>query len=167
MPAENEAKYIASKFEEISHIPQIIDCIDGSHIPILAPENGFRNFVNRKGWPSYVLQAVGDHNCWSVNITYYLITEMLILNMLMNNVIPTFSFRSISCKSPGSTHDALVFKNSGLYKYNDQLNPKVKFVLLYFNNNCLTKQNLLLSFDMGVEIIFTVNFNSSIIILVK
>ncbi|XP_025157691.1 protein ALP1-like [Harpegnathos saltator] len=55
-----EAAEIAMNFEKISHIPQIIGCIDGSHISILAPTEGYRDFVNRKGWPSYILQAVVD-----------------------------------------------------------------------------------------------------------
>lgn len=55
MPNIHETAEIAMNFEKISHIPQIIGCIDGSHIPILAPAEGYRDFVNRKGWPSYVL----------------------------------------------------------------------------------------------------------------
>lgn len=62
MPTETEAKYIATQFEKKSHIPQIIGCIDGTHIPILAPEDGYRDYVNRKGWPSYNVQAIVNHN---------------------------------------------------------------------------------------------------------
>ncbi|GLV33321.1 uncharacterized protein CBL_11760, partial [Carabus blaptoides fortunei] len=83
------SKGIALKFKEMSNIPQILGCIDGTHIPILPPENGFRDFVNRKGWPSYNCQAVVDHNC---------------------------QFRDICVKHPGNTHDAAVFKDSGLFK---------------------------------------------------
>lgn len=61
MPTEMDAKYIAKQFEKKSHIPQITGCIDGTHIPILAPEEGYRDFVNRKGWPSYNVQAIVDH----------------------------------------------------------------------------------------------------------
>lgn len=42
------------------HIPQVIGCIDGTHIPALAPSNGYWDFVNRKGWTSYDLQGVVD-----------------------------------------------------------------------------------------------------------
>ena len=34
--------------------------IDGTHIPVLLPSNGSKDFSNRKGWPSYVLQAMVD-----------------------------------------------------------------------------------------------------------
>ncbi|KYM98832.1 Putative nuclease HARBI1, partial [Cyphomyrmex costatus] len=62
MPNQAESEYIATQFENVSHIPQIIGCIDGTHIPITASEEGYRDFVNRKGWASYNIQAVVDHN---------------------------------------------------------------------------------------------------------
>jgi hypothetical protein len=62
MPNQDEAKYIAMQFENVSHIPQIIGCIDGTHLPITVPEEGYRDFVNRKGWASYNVQAIVDHN---------------------------------------------------------------------------------------------------------
>lgn len=62
MPNEEEAKIIAAEFEKISSIPQIIGIIDGTHIPIRAPEEGYRDYVNRKGWTSYNVQAIVDHN---------------------------------------------------------------------------------------------------------
>ncbi|KAL2104391.1 hypothetical protein ACEWY4_001259 [Coilia grayii] len=63
--------------------------IDGTHIPILPPSDGYRDFINRKGWPSYVLQAVVDDRC---------------------------CFWNISCRMPGSAHDANVLSQSDLYK---------------------------------------------------
>ncbi|XP_071581132.1 uncharacterized protein, partial [Temnothorax nylanderi] len=89
MPNEVEASEIASRFERISHIPQIIGCIDGSHIPILAPSEGYRDYVNRKGWPSFNLQAVVDDKC---------------------------RFIDICIRHPGNTYDAAVFKDSNLYR---------------------------------------------------
>lgn len=64
VPTEDEARAIAQRFESAFHIPQIIGCIDGTHIPVLPPSDGYRDFVNRKGWPSYILQAVVDDKCW-------------------------------------------------------------------------------------------------------
>lgn len=55
-----KANAIAHRFEMEHHIPQIIGGVDGTHIPIVPPKDGYRDFVNRKGWPSYVLQAVVD-----------------------------------------------------------------------------------------------------------
>jgi len=46
----------------LNHIPQIIGCIDGTYLPITVPEEDYKDFVNRKGWASYNVQAVVDHN---------------------------------------------------------------------------------------------------------
>ncbi|KAK4880399.1 hypothetical protein RN001_008545 [Aquatica leii] len=51
----------STHFEEVCKLPQVIGCIDGTHIPILAPSDRYRNFINRKGWTSYNMQAVVDH----------------------------------------------------------------------------------------------------------
>lgn len=76
MPDIFEASEIVMNFERISHIPQIIGCIDGSHIPILAPSEGYRDFVNRKGWPSYVLQAVVDDKCrYTLTFSLFIIVK--------------------------------------------------------------------------------------------
>ena len=60
VPTTEEAIGIADRFEQKFNIPQIIGCIDGTHIPVLPPSDGYKDFVNRKGWPSYVLQGVVD-----------------------------------------------------------------------------------------------------------
>lgn len=62
MPSEDEAKFISHQFKIKSFIPQLIGSIDGTHIPITAPHEGYRDFVNRKGWTSYNVMAVVDHN---------------------------------------------------------------------------------------------------------
>ena len=64
MPNEEEATEIARRFEAAYGVPQIMGIIDGTHIPILPPIDGYKDFVNRKGWASYVLQAVVDDACW-------------------------------------------------------------------------------------------------------
>ncbi len=63
-PTLQEAQVIAQRFEMKYHIPQVIGCINGTYIPVLAPSDGYWDFVNRKGWTSYVLQGVVDDNCW-------------------------------------------------------------------------------------------------------
>lgn len=61
MPDERECIEIEEFWRRKVGIRQLILAIDGSHIPILPPSEGFRDFVNRKGWPSLVLQAAVDH----------------------------------------------------------------------------------------------------------
>lgn len=63
MPNAQACEGISNRFLALCGIPQIIGCIDGSHIPILAPSEGRKDFVNRKSWTSLVLQAVVDDSC--------------------------------------------------------------------------------------------------------
>ncbi|XP_036326949.1 putative nuclease HARBI1 [Rhagoletis pomonella] len=95
-PALEEAKKIAAAFEKLTNLPNIVGAIDRTHIPILPPNDGYQDYVNKKGWPSIVTQAVVDNN---------------------------YLFRDVSVKSPGGTHDEDVFKNSGLFNYSSQLIP--------------------------------------------
>lgn len=62
LPRDDEAVQISKKFEEKCSLPQILGCIDGTHIPILPPADGYSDFLNRKGWPSVILQVVVDSN---------------------------------------------------------------------------------------------------------
>ncbi|KAK3920201.1 Protein ANTAGONIST OF LIKE HETEROCHROMATIN PROTEIN 1 [Frankliniella fusca] len=97
MPDSAEAKVIAQKFEGMTHIPQIIGAIDGSHIPITGPVDGRADFTNRKGYCSFVLQGLVDCN---------------------------YLFRDISIKVPGCAHDATVFRLSNLFKNREEMIAK-------------------------------------------
>lgn len=63
MPNQTEAEVISQEFYKNNGFPQIIGCIDGSHIPITAPMDGAKDYLNRKGHHSIILQAVVDHKC--------------------------------------------------------------------------------------------------------
>ncbi|CAM5109571.1 unnamed protein product [Natator depressus] len=63
--------------------------IDGTRIPILAPEHRGGQYINRKGSFSMVLQALVDHKG---------------------------RFTDISVGWPGKVHDARIFRNSGLFE---------------------------------------------------
>lgn len=60
LPTDDECKYISKTFEDICGIPRIVCCIDGTHVPILPPLEGYRDLKNRKGWASLVTQLVRD-----------------------------------------------------------------------------------------------------------
>lgn len=62
MPNAEEALKITEIFEEKTGLPQVLGVIDGTHISVQPQAHGYRDYVNRKGWPSLVLQAVVDCN---------------------------------------------------------------------------------------------------------
>ncbi|XP_063072582.1 uncharacterized protein LOC134463311 [Engraulis encrasicolus] len=101
LPSAEEAQQIAYRNDVRQRIPQVYGAIDGSHIPISAPLEGFRDFVNRKGATSLVLQAVVDDRGL---------------------------FRNIFAGLPGSTHDSAVLKQSGLFR-NEDRHPKGHIVI--------------------------------------
>ena len=68
--------------------PQSIGAIDGTHIPVTPPADGLADFICCKGYPSIVLQAVVDGN---------------------------YMFRDVYANTPGSAHDASVYRRSPLY----------------------------------------------------
>ncbi|CAM5139661.1 unnamed protein product [Eretmochelys imbricata] len=69
--------------------PNCGGAIDGTHIPILAPEHHAGKYINRKGSFSIVLQALADHK---------------------------ERFTNINVGWPGKVHDAHIFRNSGLFQ---------------------------------------------------
>lgn len=77
--------------------PQSIGAIDGTHIPVTPPLDGKADYLCRKGYPSIVVQAVTDGNC---------------------------IFRDVYANTPGSAHDASVFRRSPLHGFLDRKMPK-------------------------------------------
>lgn len=88
LPDVCEAQAIAHR-NSTHLVPQVYGALDATHIPILPPSNGYRDYVNRKGWPSIVLQALVDDR---------------------------YQFRDICVGTLGSAHDAAVFTTSNLYR---------------------------------------------------
>ena len=78
------------KFFKVGGFPSTIACVDGFHVPIVAPSNDEISFVNRKGWHSINVEGVSD----------------------ADNV-----FVDIVAKWPGSTHDSFIFRTSNLHTY--------------------------------------------------
>ncbi|XP_052788545.1 putative nuclease HARBI1 [Mya arenaria] len=75
-------------FRSLKGFPGVIGAIDSSHIPIRTPKEHSESYINRKGFPSIILQAVCDSN---------------------------LNFTDVYCGWPGSVHDARVLKNSPLF----------------------------------------------------
>ena len=88
-PTGDALKSVVEGFEEKWGYPQCLGAIDGSYIPISAPELNHTDYYNRKGWYSMTVQAIVDHD---------------------------YVFRDICVGWAGSVHDARVFANSLIYK---------------------------------------------------
>ena len=84
----NEAQRIINDFQELNGIPQIVGIVDGSHIPIIAPNENKEDYFNRK------------HH-YSVN--------------LMGIVDSKQKFLYASVGYPGSIHDSRVLQLSSVY----------------------------------------------------
>lgn len=75
-------------FKDKSDIPNVVGAVDGTHVPIKAPDINHEDYFNRKHFYSYVVQGVVDSS-----------------NLYM----------SVSTGYPGSMHDARVLRLSELY----------------------------------------------------
>lgn len=96
-PDDDEAEEISKRFECLTCLPHIIGIIDCLHIPINPPKDGRADYINRKTFPSLILQTIVDDQ---------------------------YIFRDISCKLPGSCNDIEVFRESNFYKNADNIMPK-------------------------------------------
>ena len=77
-------------FYQVAGFPGVIGCIDGSHIPIVAPhEDEFAN-VNRKKFHSINVQAICDSN---------------------------LVFMDVVAKWPGSNHDSFILLTSAIHDH--------------------------------------------------
>lgn len=57
---EAELKEISSKFNNLrgsESLPNVVGCVDGTHIEITAPNNDKISYYNRKGYYSLILQV--------------------------------------------------------------------------------------------------------------
>ncbi|XP_030621103.1 protein ANTAGONIST OF LIKE HETEROCHROMATIN PROTEIN 1 [Chanos chanos] len=88
MPNTEKLKEMALYFEHRWGLPQCVGAIDGSHIPLVAPQEYHTEYFNRKGWYSIVLQAVVDGRGL---------------------------FWNVYTGQPGSLHDARVLRLSALW----------------------------------------------------
>ncbi len=58
-PDQHKFKEIAAYIENRWGLPHCIGAIDGSHIPIIVPEDYHCDYFNFKGWHSIILQGCG------------------------------------------------------------------------------------------------------------
>ena len=87
-PENDELRRVIDGFQHKFRFPQCV-VVDGTHIPIVSPDEYPADYFNRKGWHSVLLQGTVNH-----------------LGMFIDIYIGWL----------GRVHDARVFANSGLYK---------------------------------------------------
>ena len=61
-PQGEELVQVINNYKKKWGMPMCAGAIDGTHIPILAPEESHLVYVNRKGYHSIIMQAVMDSN---------------------------------------------------------------------------------------------------------
>jgi len=86
---KDEIKNATSRFEAKFGIPQVIGCIDGTHIPIKRPSDNPQDYFCYKMKYSLNIQAICDEKGY---------------------------FTDVEIKWPGSVHDARVYANSSINK---------------------------------------------------
>ena len=86
MPCGDALKQVVAGFKDKLGFPQCAGAIDGTHIPIISPQECPADYYNRKGWHSIILQGLVDYNGFFMDIY------------------------------AGRVHDARVFSNSSLFK---------------------------------------------------
>ncbi|XP_064649982.1 putative nuclease HARBI1 [Lineus longissimus] len=85
-PEGQAATAMQAKYYEIAEFPLVVGCVDGTHIPIQAPNLENREIYRcRKSFMSLNVQGISDANLKFINIVV---------------------------RWPGSTHDARIFDNS-------------------------------------------------------
>ena len=60
-PEGDELKRVVDGFKHKYGFLQCVGAIDGSHIPILFPQEYAANYYNQKGWHSVILQGTVNH----------------------------------------------------------------------------------------------------------
>ncbi|XP_054632765.1 uncharacterized protein LOC129181507 [Dunckerocampus dactyliophorus] len=63
-PDVDKLQEMAAGIEQSWGLPQCIGAIDGAHIPIIAPHEKHRDYINGRGWHSIILQGVVDRQGW-------------------------------------------------------------------------------------------------------
>ena len=90
IPTGTALKLVVDGFKNDHGFLQCAGAVDGTHIPIVSPQECPTDYYNRKGWHSILMQGVVDHQ-------------------------GHYMYIDVNIGWPGRVHDARVFANSTLY----------------------------------------------------
>ena len=96
-----DTQNIKENFYNIAGFPNVLGCIDGTHIPILKPKEFEWQYLNRKLYHSINVQAVCDFRG---------------------------KFTNMVVKHPGSAHDSFILQDSNLWRHMET-NENAGFIL--------------------------------------
>ena len=88
-----DQRTVIHDFHSIAGFPNVVGCVDGTHIPISAPHTNENTYVCRKGFHSINVQGICDAK---------------------------LRFLNVVAKYPGSSHDSFVWRNSAIYQFMTQ-----------------------------------------------
>ena len=109
IPDGTQLKDIVDGFENLWGFPQAAGAIDGSHIPIIRPEQCASDYYNRKGNVMYIFM--------NTTYVYVRIGDTGYYSMIMQALVDHMGrFMDVYIGWPGKVHDARVFVNSELYR---------------------------------------------------
>ena len=94
-PKGTRLREVVDRFEACWGFPQVAGAIDGTHIPIISPQENPSDYYNRKGFHSIIMQAVVDFR-----------------GLFLDTYIGW----------PGKVHDARVFFKSGCVSQGERRN---------------------------------------------
>ena len=69
LPTGERRDRIIAKFRKICGLDNVVGAIDGCHIPIMAPIDNARDYINRKCGNSVIISAVADSKRRFINLS--------------------------------------------------------------------------------------------------
>ncbi|XP_046585453.1 putative nuclease HARBI1 [Haliotis rubra] len=85
MPSGQDADMTKKQFFQIAGFPNVLGCVDGTFIRLMAPSENEADYLNRKGFHSLNVQMICDAR---------------------------YKFINCVAKWPGSVHDSHIFRDS-------------------------------------------------------
>lgn len=77
LPSQQEADIMKAKFYEKASFPNVIGCIDGTQVRILAPTENEHEYINRKNFHSINVQVTTTLHLYQTNLACHVLNFRL------------------------------------------------------------------------------------------